>query len=189
MLFIKPRYCSHVWMFGMFYFRYDNLLKMFIFSLLVLGILTLFCCLCRLHNSEHGDIRSILSNGQVFSGLLVNGTFSKRYMHLFFFSCSYNFALATLCFDGFLKVSNARAVATIIALLLCHSHFLFSLLVTPSIINCHCQAWSEPITACVAFTTLCNSLYKDVQYWEFRLSFIVLYSCMLIWMTQHLFCY
>ena len=87
-----------------------------------------FCCLCRLHNSEHGDIRSILSNGQVFSGLLINGTFSKRYMHLYFLSCSYNFAFATLYFDGFLKVSNACVVVTI-APLLCHIHFFFSLLV------------------------------------------------------------
>ena len=134
---------------------------MFIFFFLSLVSLLSFCCLCRLHNSEHGDIRSILSNGQVFSGLLVNGTFSKRYMHLYFLSCSYNFALATLYFDGFLKVSNACAVVTI-APLLCHIHFLFSLLVIPSIINCHCRAWSKPITAYVAFTPLCNSLYKDV---------------------------
>ena len=112
----------------------------FFFFLSLVSLLS-FCCLCRLHNSEHGDIRSILSNGQVFSGLLVNGRFSKRYMHLYFLSCSYNFALATLYFDGFLKVSNACSVVTI-APLLCHIHFLFSLLVIPSIINCHWRAWS-----------------------------------------------
>lgn len=111
----------------------------FFFFLSLVSLLS-FCCLCRLHNSERGDIRSILSNGQVFSGLLlVNGTFSKRYMHLYFLSCSYNFALATLYFHGFLKVVNARAVVTI-APLLCHIHFLFSLLVIPSIINCHWRA-------------------------------------------------
>ena len=118
-----------------------------------------FCCLCRLHNSEHSDIRSILSNGQVFSGLLVNGTFSKRYINLFFLLFLQFCPSYTLL--GFSKVSNARAVVTI-APLLCHIHFLFSLLVIPSIINCHCRAWSKPITACVAFTPLCNSLYKDV---------------------------
>lgn len=69
-------------------FRLGNLLKIQcnFFSFLSLVSLISFCFLCRLHNSEHGDIRSILSNGQVFtySGLLVNGTFSKRYTHIYF---------------------------------------------------------------------------------------------------------
>ena len=93
----------------------------------VLSLVSLlsFCCLCRLHNSEHSDIRSILSNGQVFSGLLVNGTFSKRYINLFFLLFLQFCPSYTLL--GFSKVSNARAVVTI-APLLCHIHFLFSLL-------------------------------------------------------------